>query len=427
MSFLRLFIFLTLSIGMFFNAFALESTDVLDTNILKVYNKNILVLDRGVEDGVFKKDHIQITSKDGFIARGICLKASMLSSHWKIYRVVRPELMTKDATYQMRSINQSSIPKDLTKFTKVDFSKRFEDYGDNKEEKQLALQKERVLKYDLPTKVVATETFKENQKSSLSQFVEKNFTNEDIRLDLSRVFLDVFASPISIQTRQDQKETHYGFKINNYGDKYRYEIGLVHRELKVADPVTDVSYESSSSEYTLGFQINRITENVSLVSSAKYFDQKIGDIYYPKAGLQIAPVGLRLHLWEEDPKHSFMDLTYAPAFHSLKYSDPIDLELEELNGLRHNIQARLFSKFTKNVYNETIFTYAPMTSSNQDDLKSSKLLYVNASTSFSYDMGESFSIEYLLEYEADKFRNHIYGVSPDNTIQTFRLHKAFEL
>lgn len=427
MSSLRVFIFLSFSIGFFQSAIALESTDVLETSILKVYNKNILVLNRGLEDGVYKKDHIQITSREGFIARGICIRTSMLSSHWKIYRVVRPELMTKDATYQIRSINQSAIPEDLSRYAKVDFTNKFEDYADNKEKKQLDLQQERILKYDLPTKIEATENFKENQKSSLSKFVEKNFSNEDIRLDLSRVFLDVFASPISIQTRQDQKEVHYGFKINNYGEKYRYHIGMVQRELRVVDPVTDVAFDSSSSEYSLGFQINRITDNFSLISSANYHDQRIGDIFYPKSGIAISPIGLKLHLWEEDPKHSFMDLTYSPTFHNLKYSDPEDLALEELRGLRHNIQARLFSRFTKNVYNKTIFTYSPMTSSNLEELPSSKLLYVSASTSFSYDMGENFSIEYLLEYEADKFRNHIYGVTPDNTIQTFRLHKAFEL
>lgn len=416
-----------LAIGVINTSMALESTDVLDINILKVYDKNVLVLDRGIEDGIYKKDHIQITSRDGFIARGICLKTSMLSSHWKIYRVVRPELLSKDATYKMRSINQSAIPTDLSKFAKVDFSKKYNDYNAASDNKQMKLQQERIVTYDLPSKVKLTQNVKETEQTQISKFLDRNFSNEDLRYDLSRVFLDFFASPISVQTREDQKEVHYGFKINNYGEKYRYEIDLVQKELKFTDPVSEETYSSKSSEYGGNFQINRITDNFSLISSAKYKEEQIGEVYYPKSQVRISPVGLRLHLWEEDPKASFMDFTYSPEFETLKYSSPDGEDTLERTGIRHTLKARIFSKFTKSVLNKTQLTYAPMTNTNQEDVVGSKLLYVNASTSFMYDMGSKFSFEYVLEYEADKFRSHIYNISKDNTIQTIRFHRSFEL
>ena len=76
------------------NAFAIESTDILNVNVIKSYDNNILVINRGLEDGIYKADHIKLTNKEGYIARAICIKASMLISHWKVYRVVRPELLS---------------------------------------------------------------------------------------------------------------------------------------------------------------------------------------------------------------------------------------------------------------------------------------------------------------------------------------------
>lgn len=115
----------TLVIILIFSAkvFALESSDIMKTQILKAYGKNILVLNRGLEDAIFKKDHIKITSSEGFIARGICIKANMMTSHWKIYRVVRPELVSKDTLYDMKSINQSELPYDIKKYTNINLEK----------------------------------------------------------------------------------------------------------------------------------------------------------------------------------------------------------------------------------------------------------------------------------------------------------------
>ena len=135
------FNFLTLLFILIFSAktFALESTDSMKAQIIKVYAKNILVLNRGSEDGIFKTDHIKLSSKEGFIARGICIKQTMMTSHWKIYRVTRPELVSKDTTYTMRSINQSQIPDLYQQFLSVDFSKYLNDVNDYFEDKQQEL------------------------------------------------------------------------------------------------------------------------------------------------------------------------------------------------------------------------------------------------------------------------------------------------
>lgn len=131
-------------------AFCLESADIIKANILKAYPQNVLALDVGVEDGIYRNDHIQMTSNDGFLARGICLKVTEFTSHWKFYRIVRPELISKDTIYKLRSINQSAMPADFLKYLERDFRKKYSDLGDKEATKQLELQQKRILNYDLP-------------------------------------------------------------------------------------------------------------------------------------------------------------------------------------------------------------------------------------------------------------------------------------
>ncbi len=145
---LKLFFFFTLIIHP--QAFSLESPDSIKANILKAYPNNVLALNVGIEDGVYRNDHIQMSSTDGFLARGICLKITEQTSHWKFYRIVSPELISKDSVYDLRSINQSQIPQDLLKYRKRSFHKKYNDLGDKEVNKQLELQQKRILEYDLP-------------------------------------------------------------------------------------------------------------------------------------------------------------------------------------------------------------------------------------------------------------------------------------
>ena len=83
-------------------AYSLENPDVIKTKILKTYADNVLALNVGIEDGVYKNDHVQLTSSDGFLARGICLKVTEFTSHWKLYRITRPKLISEDSSFGIR-------------------------------------------------------------------------------------------------------------------------------------------------------------------------------------------------------------------------------------------------------------------------------------------------------------------------------------
>jgi len=407
--------------------FALESTDVLKVSILKVYEKNILVLNRGAEDGIFRKDHIKIASTDGFIARGICIKSTMLTSHWKIYRVVRPELVSKDTEYTMRSINQSAIPKDLSRYAQVDFSAYTGDYGDKDVLKGLELQEERIAKYDLPNRIEETNAFREEKKTDLQNFMEKNISEGDAARDFGNMHFELFASPISWQSRNKQEESHYGGKIHNIGTKYRYQINAVERRLSMTDPVSEQTYRSKSSHYDMQFQVNRATENTSLVSYASYDREKIGRIYYPYKAYQVGVIGLRYHVWEENPKDQFVDITYIPVFDNFDYTDPTTDKIDNRVGIRHRFQVRFYSYFSKKVHNQTEILYAPFMSSEDGFGIDNKNVYSEVNTKFSFDLENNFFFDYMAQFSKDDFRHDIYNIDAQNITQTVRLRYAFSL
>jgi len=128
-------------------ALSLISSDTMSAQILTYLDKNVLSINRGLDDGIVKGDHMKLTNDQGFIARGICLKAVMGKSYWKIYRVVRPELVSKDSLYTLRAMNQSEIPKDLKKFREADFRALVTEEA---EEDAIKRQQDFIINYDLP-------------------------------------------------------------------------------------------------------------------------------------------------------------------------------------------------------------------------------------------------------------------------------------
>ncbi len=426
----KIFNILTFAVVLAFSVktFALESSDILQIQILKAYDKNVLVLNRGLEDAIFKKDHIKITSDEGFIARGICIRATMLTSHWKIYRVIRPELVSKDTQYDMYSINQSKLPDDMLKLSSVNLEKYFKNYGDKDVKKQLKSQQKRIAKYDLPTRVSDTDTFKDANKTGFDRFLEKNLNNENLAEDISNTYLDIYASPMTWQTRYDQKETHYGARLYNKGKKYQYEMNAIETQREVLDPVTAKGFKSKSTHYDAHFQINRSSKNWSLISYLSYDREKIGSIYYPHKYTQVGILGLKYHVWEDDPKDNFFEISYIPMFDNLEYSDPqkTDLDISTREGIRHVLRLKLYSQLSTKIHSKTEISYSPYM-----NLKGFGVDYSDSNTkvqtSLSYNLGTDFYADYLLQYDSDQFRADTYDMRADNTTQTIRLRYEFDL
>lgn len=129
---------------------SLDMNESMSSQILKVYPKNVFVINRGLEDGVKVDEHIKLTSTDGFIARGLCIKTSLRYSLIKIYRVVRPELVSMDTHYTLHSIKQSEIAPHIKKLKAFDFTDDYKDFSEADLDLGKNLQQKRIANYDLP-------------------------------------------------------------------------------------------------------------------------------------------------------------------------------------------------------------------------------------------------------------------------------------
>lgn len=408
--------------------FALESSDVLDTRILKVYDKNILVLNRGLEDAIFTKDHIKLTSSNGFIARGICIKTSMMTSHWKIYRVTRPQLVSKDTLYKLRSINQSEMPRVVKEFSEVDFSQYFNDYGDKDLKKELKLQEKRIAKYDLPTDIEKTNAFKQPKKSKFEKFLTKAFDPDQIDKDLEKTYINIFASPLSWQTRYNQKENHYGISIYNIGKKYTYELNAIEAQKEVLDPVTAEGYSAKSSFYEGRVNINKLNSFISIFSEASQNREKIGKTYYPYIHQQIGLLGITLHLWEGKPKDEYLNFSYIPVFDNFSYSNP-DTSGESIldrEGIRHIVRIKYRNRIFENLHHDIDILYSKYNMVEEQDIEVEDT-HTKVANTFSYHLGNNFYGDYKFEYEKDELRAELYDISTDNLIQSLRFRYEFSL
>lgn len=405
-----------------FKTFALESSDEFKTQILKIYNKNILVINRGLEDAIFKKDHAKLTSDDGFIARGICIKATLLTSHWKIYRVVRPQLVSKDTSYILKSINQSEIPKQLIKYSKVDFEKYFKDYGDSNRTKQLKLQNKRVAKYDLPTDTKSiVNRDKVESLTGIDRYVETNFKENQFIKDLSNTYVELYADPISWETRDDKAEFVFGGAIFNYGKKYQYSFHFDEDQLKYPD------FSERYTHYDFNFNVLDFAENFSIISNFEYDREFDGNRFFPIRRQQIGIIGIRYHFWKNNDRTDFGDISYLPTHDFFEYIDPSDESRKTRSGIRHVFTLRMNTPLSKRLLWKNKLIWRPMSSFQSDDEKTSDNPNPYLNSNIGYSVGKGFSLEYDVTYQRDKLLKEVFNDRAENISSNVQIRYEFQI
>ena len=354
-------------------AHALITEDRMDVRIIKVYDKNVLVLNRGLEDDISKGDHIKLTTDDGFIARGLCVRSGMLSSHWKIYRVVKPELVSKDTVFHLNSLNQSEMPEDMEElFARVNFDQQFSDWNEADLQKQLRLQQKRFAKYDFPNSTDGTNIYPEDNVPMLEKIIARNINKKKFIKDMQPLTFTAYASPYSSQSLGNQQSADYGLNIYNKGEKYDLIVNYADKYNKLTDPIQDKSVVQAQRVINAEILIKNFTLSNSWDYSvyAQYDWAKFGGVFTPRRHIKVAPFGARFDLSKSKGK-SYSDLTYF-LFIDNRIDDKLEprivfdpgaggnvqsgfnVEQVESNRLRHGFRFRLQGMINRNVlyYNE---------------------------------------------------------------------------
>jgi len=428
------FLFMSLSLFFVSSAQALITPDVMKTQIIKVYENNILAINRGLEDGIFKASHIKLTSSDGFIARGISLKSNMTISYIKIYRVVRPKLVSKDTLYDLRDMHQSEIPDDLKYLKNADLPYKLKEINPSELGKQLKLQQKRIAKFDLPESIKKAELEKPSETES---FVQKNLNYNQLKKDFSKVRIELFASPYQTQTLNDQKDTKYGLNFNNYGEKFEFSFYHSLEESSLVDPYTGEQITTRAEQTRAIFDINKISDNWTYFMYGSRDVARTGELYNPKQRIQTGLFGLKYHITEpgelEAGEYGFelIDLSYIPLYENYThevYEDDTNTNVitKDEKYLRHAFRLRANARISEST--RLLFTgwFRP-----KQDIDNGSFDVANSltdiSTTFSSNITAKFSFNYTVRYTYDIIQNDDYDIDPSNIINTASLNYSIPL
>ena len=414
------------------NLLALEINDrMANVSVIKHYKGNVIVLNRGLEDAINKYDHIKLTNTNGYIARAICVKSSMMLSYWKVYRVVNPELLSYDPSYTLNSMLQSELPPHMKRYVdklvaKNNDSEYFDDkMKDEDLKKQVELQQDRIVKFDLVNDM-KDEPYKKDMPTESEQFLNKNFDSKRLAKDLSTTKIRLFASPIRFQSEDQEKSSNYGAVVSNDGTKYGFDTFIQKTDEKTVNNFTKETVESSETLSRTNFTINNISKNFSYFAHVYYNSRTEGDVDYPESLLQVGFLGFMYH-GEEDPKKRQFDIGYTPLLDYLKtdIKYPEEKSLKE-NNLRHGLRIRANIPMTNKLSLNSLFWYKPLMDLGkfEMDWEDNKTYW---RTSLRYSISEDFFVSYDYEYINDIRRKREFKRDEVNTINTLNLNYTISL
>jgi hypothetical protein len=393
------------------------------SKIVKAYKKNILVISRGLEDGINKGDHIKLTNANGFIARAVSLESKMTSSYVLVYRVTRPELISYDDSYWLRGIPQSEMPEDVWKFAKTVDLSRFIDVKKVKDNRALKRQKERISNYDLPTSIKPRDWF------NMKEVDRSNYTTANLNkrkpVMKKETNLFLYASPISYQSFNDQRSMNYGFQLKSRNHDSHYDVNLDRMESKVVNPFTEESVTQSNTKIESSFGISNITENISYFANLNYYHFEIGGFYYPRNRVQVGALGFKYHFIKNNNNHDYFDIGYITLFDTWSF-DTLSGNTQQADTMRHAFYLDFKKKFSNKATLKSKLSYRPAFSLENFQLDSNDNL-TEWRTKLNFNIIGQLDISFDYTVLQDVFLERTYGLSSSNQISTVNLELGLSL
>lgn len=408
-----------------FSVFALGPFEkIKDVKIIRVLPDNIVVLNRGLEDGILRNDHIKLSNDmEGFSARAICIKASGDLSYWKIYRVPNAEAFSIDYTYTISSLADSEIPtpySDLRNFEQkvTDVEKKKEEIGPNPF----------AVKPDLPDHLTERDLIKAVGPDKRKLFLEQALNRDQIEHDLKDYRFSVFASPFTRQSINEGETLRYGFRGGNIAAKYRLLTQFEQQQTKLKDPLTKESVSTRSTNAQAQFIIHQLSKSMSSLSLVNFNSQRFSRVATPKSHWQVGPLGFTWHLYESKT-WEYLDLSYVPLF-DIRSTEVLNsdstIRTEKVNGLRHGMRLAMRSKINERVSFENLLWVRPYQDLASWALETDNLNLVN-DLKLIFSLTEKLFFDYNFVYQKDKLWKTLSNLPENNTINSLNIRYDFDL
>lgn len=413
-------------LGLLFSlsASALSSFESLqNVKILKVLPQNIVLVDRGLEDGLLRNDHVKFSHEaEGYSSRAICLVSKATTSYWKLYRIPKSEAFSKDLTYRISGLADREIPFQNAKLRDEEFSfpeeKVKTDPGPNPFE----------VKRDLPQKLTERDLIDAAGPREEKLFIERAIMRDQLKQDLSDYRFSVYASPFTKQSINDSESLRYGFRGGNFGAKYRLITQFEQQQSKLRDPQNDKTVSTRTTNGNVQFSVYRLKPWLSSLSLVNYNSTRFSSLGTPKAHWQYGVLGFTWHILESKT-WEYVDLSYVPLYDT-RTTDIItptgDRKQDKTSGLRHGFRFGFRTRFNEKVSVENLLWVRPYQDLASWKVDGGNLNMVN-DFKLIFNVMNNFFFDYNLIFQKDKLWRTLSGLPENNTINALNMRYDFDL
>ncbi len=406
------------------SASALSSFEQLkNVKILKVFPKNIIMVDRGIEDGLLRNDHVKFSHEsEGYSSRAICLQAKATMSYWKLYRVPNGSLFSKDLTYTIAGLSDREIPFQNAKIRDEEISfadeKKAIDPGANPFE----------VKRDLPQRLTERDLLEAAGPREEKLFIERAILRDQLAEDLSDYRFSVYASPFTRQSINDGESLRYGFRGGNFGVRYRLITQFEQQQNKLRDPQNDKTVSTRSTTGNAQFSVYRLKPWLSSLSVINYNSTRFSSLGTPKSHWQYGVLGFTWHILESKT-WEYVDLSYVPLYdtRTTDISKPDSSRTQEKkNGLRHGVRFGFRTKVNEKISVENLLWYRPFQELSTWAIDGSDM---NLSNDFKiiFNVTNNFFFDYNFIFQRDKLWRTLSNLPENNTINALNMRYDFNL
>lgn len=407
------------------SAYSLESFERLNgVKIIKVLDKNIILVDRGIEDGILLNDHAKFSQEnEGYSARAICVRVKSSMSYWKLYRIPYSESISKDFTYIIEGMADQEVP--FPQAALRDRELKFTDPDDNKE--AASSNDPFSIKGDLPEKLTERDLIETVGPEKRQLFIEKALNRDQLNRDLSNYRISVFASPFTRQSINQGESYRYGIRGGNVASKYRLLTQFEEQQSHMKDPLTEEEVSTKSTTGQAQFVIHRMTPDTSSLSLLNYNSMRFSELGTPKSHWQFGPMGFTWHLFE-NRTWEYFDLSYIPLY-DIRTTEVISNAVkseEKVNGLRHGFRLAVKNKINERVAFENLLWVKPY-----QDLASWRIegdnLNLSNDLKLIFNLAGNLFFDYNFVYQRDKLWKTLSDLPETNTINSLNIRYDFDL
>ncbi len=408
------------------SAFALEPFEtVRNVKILRVLADNIVMVNRGMEDGILRNDHAKFSLEgEGFASRAICIKASPETSYWKLYRIPYTETISKDYTYNIIGMADKEIPDPMNSIR--DSQQKFVDPADVKKEE--IGQNPFEIKRDLPERLTERDLIEAVGPEKRKLFIEQALDQNRLKQDLSSYRFSVFASPFVKQSINDAESLRYGFRGGNIASKYRLLTQFEQYQSRMKDPETKDSVSTRNTRGQMQFVIHHLTPSISSLSMVNYRADRYSAFATPRSQVQVGPIGFTFHMYESKT-WEYMDLSYIPLYDTrttdIKNADGT-AGTDKTNGIRHGVRFAMRSKINERVSFENILWAKPFQDLSTWAIEGDNLNLEN-DLKLIFNISGNLFFDYNFVYQKDKLWKTLNNLPESNVINSLNVRYDFNI